>query len=53
MTQVVQVLLEDGRVDPIAQEYRAIRLAIISDHIPVVDCFLADARVDPARVTGL
>lgn len=39
-------------MDPVAQDYRAIRLAIVSDHSDVVDRFMADNRVDPARVNG-
>lgn len=50
--KIVQLLLDDGRVNPIVQNYRAIRLAILSDHADVVDCFMTDTRVDPARVNG-
>ena len=45
---VVQLLLQDPRVDPAAQDNEAIRYASIDGHSAVVELLLQDPRIDPA-----
>jgi hypothetical protein len=45
---VVDRLLQDERIDPAADDNKAIRMASRNGHLPVVDRLLQDARVDPA-----
>jgi hypothetical protein len=44
----VDQLLQEERVDPAADDNRAIRLASYNGHLPVVERLLQDERVDPA-----
>ena len=45
---VVEILLQDSRVDPSAHENEAIRTAAYHGHLAVVEVLLGDIRVDPS-----
>ncbi len=48
--EVVNILLEDSRVDPSAKDNYASRWASYYGHIEVVNRLLEDPRVDPSAV---
>lgn len=47
-TEIVRLLLADGRVNPVAENNQAIRWACANGHLDVVKLLLADSRVNPA-----
>lgn len=51
-TEIVKVLLEDGRADPTFGDNEAIRNACYNNHIDVVRVLLQDGRADPASRNG-
>jgi hypothetical protein len=46
-TEVVRVLLEDGRADPAWNDNQVLRTAIVRDRVAIVRLLLADGRADP------
>jgi hypothetical protein len=47
-TEVVRVLLEDGRADPVWNDNQVLRTAIVCGRVAIVRLLLADGRADPA-----
>jgi ankyrin repeat protein len=52
-TDAVTFLLSDPRVDPSAENNRAVRLAAVKGHVEIVRLLISDARVDPSAENNL
>lgn len=51
-TDIVELLLKDGRSDPAYGESYALRMAVHSNAIGAVQALLKDGRVDPREAIG-
>ncbi|EPZ31233.1 hypothetical protein ROZALSC1DRAFT_31525 [Rozella allomycis CSF55] len=46
-TEIIEMLINDPRIDPTYKDNFAIRGALLNGHIDVVNTWLKDTRVDP------